>query len=136
MAKDIVVAGSLTDSMIKAGAKLVKRLDTLDACITSAFWLYISDEKLWRLIICSPKVDVDGPREFYKKIVLANNTATAVEKVVSLNDIGVTGPSNHIVKLIRNVVATENGISEIRFSRCTINGHFIEDSYIYRSCKL
>lgn len=134
MAKDIVVAESLTDSMIKAGAKLVQRLDALDASITSAFWLYLSEEKLWKFIICSPKVDVDGPREYYKKIVFANNRAMAVEKVISLNNIGVTGPSNHIAKLFRDVIKTDNGISGVRFSRSTINGCFIEDSYIYRSC--
>lgn len=133
MAKDILVTESLTDSMIKAGAKLVGRLDAANADIRSAFWLYISEEKTWKLIIASPKVDGEGPREYYKKIVSANGEVGEDEEIVPLNYIGVTSPSNQIVQLLKFAIGTGEGISGIRFSRNTINGFFIEDSYIYRS---
>jgi hypothetical protein len=133
MAKDILVTESLTDSMVKAGAKLVERLDAENANITSAFWIYFSEERSWKLIIASPKVDADGPREYYKKILDANEKAEASEEVVALDAIGVTGPSNQIVQLLKFAIGTGGGISGIRFSRNTINGFFIEDSYIYRS---
>ena len=133
MAKDILVAESLADSMIKAGAKLVERLDAEQSEIKSAFWLYYSEDKAWKLIIASPLVDSLGPREYYKKVVAANSAASEEEEVISLNDIGVTNTANQIVQLLKFAISTGGGISGIRFSRNTINGHFIEDSYIYRS---
>ena len=41
MAKDILVTERLTDSMIKAGAELVKRLDSKNSDVKSVFWLYL-----------------------------------------------------------------------------------------------
>jgi len=133
MAKDILVAESLSESMMKAGAKLIERLDAEKSEVKSAFWLYFSEDKIWKLVIASPLVDSLGPRQYYKKVVDANNSALEAEEVVSLNDIGVTNTANQIVQLLRSAIGTGAGISGIRFSRNTINGHFIEDSYIYRS---
>jgi hypothetical protein len=133
MAKDILVTESLSGSMMNTGAKLIERLDAKQSEIKSAFWLYFSEDKTWKLIISSPLVDALGPREFYKKVVDANSLASEEEEVISLNDVGVTNTSNQIVQLLKFAIGTGGGISGIRFSRNTINGHFIEDSYIYRS---
>lgn len=133
MAKDILVAESLSDSMLKAGAKLVERLDATESQIKSAFWFYFSEDKAWKLIIASPLVDSLGPREYYKKVIDANSQASDEEEVISLNDIGVINPGNRIVQLLKLAISTGAGVSGVRFSRNTINGHFIEDSYIYRS---
>jgi len=133
MAKDILVTESLSDSMMRAGAKLVERLDAEKSELKSAFWLYFSEDKAWKLIIASPLVDSLGPREYYKKVVTANSTASEEEEVISLNDIGVTNTANQIVQLLKFAIGTDDGIAGIRFSKNTINGHFIEDSYIYRS---
>ncbi|MDO9479045.1 MAG: hypothetical protein Q8S96_12835 [Hydrogenophaga sp.] len=133
MAKDILVTESLSGSMMNAGAKLIERLDAKQSEIKSAFWLYFSEDKTWKLIIASPLVDALGPREFYKKVVDANSAASEEEEVISLNDIGVTNTANQIVQLLRFAIGTGDRISGIRFSRNTINGNFIEDTYIYRS---
>lgn len=133
MAKDILVTESLTDSMMKAGAKLIERLDAKNSEVKSAFWLYLSEEKIWKLIVASPLVDKEGPRDYYKRIVDANTLAPTEEEIVSLNDIGVTNTNHQIVQLLKFMIATGDGISGIRFSRNTINGVFIEDTYIYRS---
>ncbi len=133
MAKNILVTESLSDSMMKAGAKLVERLDAENAKVKSSFWLYFSEEKTWKLIVASPLVDSEGPREYYKKVVAANELAEDSEEIISLNDIGVTNTSNQIVQLLKFALGTDNGISGIRFSKNTINGMFIEDAYIYRS---
>jgi hypothetical protein len=133
MAKDILVTESLTDSMKKAGAKLVERLDANKSEVKSAFWLYYTEEKTWKLIVASPLVDAEGPRDYYKRIDDANALASSDEETVSLNDIGVTNTKNQIVQLLKMMVGTGDGISGIRFSRNTINGVFIEDTYIYRS---
>lgn len=132
MAKDILVTESLSGSMMKAGAKLIERLDAESSEVKTALWLYFPEEKIWRLIIASPLVDKKGPREYYKKIVMANDQASKDEEVISLNDIGVTNTTNQIVQLLKLAIRTD-GISGIRFSKNTINGNFIEDTYIYRS---
>lgn len=133
MVKNILVTESLSDPMIRAGAKLIERLDLEKSQVKSAFWLYISDEKVWKLMVASPLVDSEGPRKFYKRIVAANESAEIDEDIISLNDIGVTGTSHQIVQLLKIAVATDDEISGIRFSRNTIGGVFIEDCYIYRS---
>ena len=133
MAKDILVTESLTDSMMKAGAKLIERLDANNSEVKSAFWLYFSEEKTWKLIVASPLVDTEGPRDYYKRIVEANTVASIEEEILSLNDIEVTNTNHQIVQLLKFMIGTGDGISGIRFSRNTINGVFIEDTYIYRS---
>lgn len=133
MAKDILVTESLTDSMMTAGAKLIERLDAKGSDIKSSFWLYFSEEKTWKIIIASPLVDSEGPRNYYKRIVEANSEASEQEEVISLNDVGVTNTSDQMVQLLKYAIGTGGGISGIRFSRNTINGVFIEDAYIYRS---
>lgn len=133
MAKDILVTERLTDSMMKAGAELVDRLDKNSADVKSAFWLFLSEEQVWKLIVASPQVDSLGPREYYKKINEANQLARGSETVISLNDIGVSNTNHQIVQMLKIGIATGGGISGIRFSRNTINGVFIEDTYVYRS---
>lgn len=133
MAKDILVTESLSESMINAGAKLIERLDDKKSQVRSAFWLYISDEEIWKLMIASPLVDSEGPRNFYKRIMDANDLAEKDEAIVSLNDIGVTNTSNQTVQLLKIAIGTGDGIYGIRLSRNTINGFFVEDCYIYRS---
>ncbi|MBL4606672.1 MAG: hypothetical protein JKY01_02450 [Pseudomonadales bacterium] len=133
MAKDILVTESLSDSMIKTGAKLIERLDANNAAIKSSFWLYSHEEKTWKLIVASPLVDTEGPREYYKRIVAMNGQAENSEEIISLNDIGVTNTSNQIAQLLKFAIDTGEGVAGIRFSKNTINGIFIEDTYIYRS---
>ncbi|MGF1585717.1 MAG: hypothetical protein ACFCUM_10370 [Bacteroidales bacterium] len=133
MAEDILVKESLTDQMITAGARLIKRLDYAMSDIRSAFWLYIPESNSWKLIIASPIAVSEGPRSFYKRIVEENEKADTDEAFISLNDITVTGTENQMVQLFTMAIKTNGGISGIRFSRNTINGVFIEDAYIYRT---
>ncbi|MCQ8116255.1 hypothetical protein [Methylomonas rosea] len=133
MAKEVLVTETLSQQMIDAGSILLKKLDEANADVKSAFWLFFSEEKTWKLILASPLVGSYGPREFYKKIVISNQQATDLDNIVSLNDIGVTNTDNQVVQLLSFAVGTGDVIAGIRFSRNTINGVFIEDSYIYRS---
>lgn len=133
MAKDALVTEALSEHMISAGAKLVERLDANNSEVKSAFWLFISEERLWKLNVASPLVISEGPKNFYKRIVAANQLANEEEWVISLNDISVIGTEHQVVQLIRIAIGTVAGISGIRFSRNTINGYFIEDAYIFRS---
>ncbi len=133
MAKDVLVTGALSDQMISAGQKLVERLDANNSEVKSAFWLFFPEERLWKLFVASPLVITEGPKQFYKRIVTANQVADEEEWVISLNDIGATGTEHEVVQLIRIAIETGAGISGTRVSRNTIHGYFIEDAYIFRS---
>ena len=56
MASAALVKQDLTPEMIRAGAYLVRALDTANIPVTAAFWLYYGDDPDWRLRIVSPEV--------------------------------------------------------------------------------
>lgn len=132
MGKELVVREVLSEQMIDAGAKLVERLDQSQSNVQAALWLLVPDEKTWKMMVISPLVKTVGPRSFYKRILEANKKANESESIISLNDIGVADTSNPLINLLRIAISTGTGIAGIRFSKNTINGTFIEDSYIYR----
>ena len=132
MGKELVVREVLSEQMIDAGAKLVERLDQSQSNVQAALWLFLPEEKTWEMIVISPLVKTDGPRSFYKRILEANKKADESESIISLNDIKVADTSNPLINVLRTAISTGSGITGIRFSKNTINGTFIEDSYIYR----
>jgi hypothetical protein len=132
MGKELVVREVLSEQMIDAGAKLVERLDQSQSNVQAALWLFLPEEKTWEMVVVSPLVRTDGPKSFYKRILEANKKAGEPESIISLNDIKVTDTSNPLINVLRIAISTGNGITGIRFSKNTINGIFVEDSYIYR----
>lgn len=131
MVEEVVVTESLSSKMIEAGAELVRRLDQMHFDVRSALWLYVSEVGTWRLIIASPEVKRGGPRNAYKKVQSALGEIQNEPKV-GLEHISVVDSHDPLVSLLRTALTTGPRISGVRFSRNTINGHFIEDAYIYR----
>jgi len=133
MAKEILVTDRLTDNMTHSAAHLIAQLDKNDAQIKSAFWFFYPDKKMWRLILASPLVSMEGPKLFYKRILNATEEL-GDDELLSLHDITASTMSNKIVQIIKSAVATKNNdIADIRYSKNSVNGTFIEDSLIYRS---
>ena len=132
MAQDSLVKESLTDVMIYAGAELTRKLDELQWPVFASLWLYGSDGNQWKLILASPRVTSDGPNASYKTVQSALAATPAVEGTITLSDIGVTNPENPLIMLLRTTLSTGPTLKGIRFTRNAINGHFVEDAYIYR----
>jgi hypothetical protein len=130
--KNVLVTETLSESMKEAGSKLIERLDDAQSQVVSALWFFVSEEKVWKVIIASPLVKKDGPRNFYERVLKANSLATAEEEIVSLNDIRATNPSDPLIKMISSIFDSPKGASNARVTRTSVNGHFIEDAYIYR----
>ena len=132
MAEETMVKDILTKEMIQAGADLVHRLDAAQLEVSASLWLYIPDANLWRLVIASPAVKNEGPKRAYQKIQSVLSQVPDAAYKVTLSDISVVEHTDPLVTVLRTAVKTGMGISGLRFSRNTINGHFIEDAYLYR----
>ena len=132
MAKEILVTELLSEQMISAGANLIDKLDNSSCRVKAAFWMFLPEEKTWKFIIASPLVKEEGPRKYYKRIVDANKKAEAEGNIISLNDISVSDVDNQLIQLLKVAISTGDSISNIRFSKNTINGVFIDDTHIYR----
>jgi hypothetical protein len=132
MAEEVVVKEILTQGMIETGAELTRLLDQAPLVVSASLWLYIPESNIWRLIIASPEVRTYGPKKVYQKIQPILSQILEEELSIGLKDISVVENNNPLIALLRMAIRTGDGISGIRFSRNTINGHFIEDAYIYR----
>jgi hypothetical protein len=112
---------------------LTHALDETEWPVTAALWLFFSESNQWRLIFASPTVNKEGPGNAYKHIQTALRNLPTGTSSVGLQDIAVIDASAPVVELLSTVVKTgEDSIAGIRFSENVINGHLIEDAYIYR----
>ena len=132
MAENSVVKESLTDAMIRAGAELTKKLDELQWPVLASLWLYGSEGNQWKLLLASPRVTVDGPKRSYEMIQSALAAISDAKGALALSDIGVTDPDNPLIALLCIGIGAGPAVGGVRFTRNVINGHFIEDAYIYR----
>jgi hypothetical protein len=121
----------LVNKNIEDGKKLIEALDKSDFRLDGALWFYFADSDEWRFLLASPLVDEKGPKEAYALIqsVLAQLQPSLR---ISLKHISVLSPKSELIQLLRRAIRTGPGISEIRFTRNTINSKFIEDAFIYR----
>lgn len=127
-----MVKANLTTEMIEFGSDLIKGLDTSPLDIRAALWLYHSDTDYWRLVFATPAVVEDGPTKVYKKVQSTFKKLTKKPMLISLSDIAVVELDHPLVSILSIAIKTGPGISDIRFSNNTINGHVIDDAYIYR----
>jgi len=127
-----MVAKSLTDQMIKAGAALVDSLDKRGLSPDAALWLYLPDQEQWRLVLAEVKLSRQGPRVLYQIINEALRAGEAESQDLSLDAIGLARPDSPLIQLLLSAIRTDRGISGIRFTNNVINGTVIDDAYIYR----
>ena len=121
----------LVNSDIQAGKKLVEVLDKSKFLLEGALWFYSSESAEWHLLLVTKLVDIIGPKKAYIIVWEALNDLRS-EIGFSLERISVLSPKDKLIQLLRKAIRTDKGISEIRFSKNTINGVFIEDAFIYR----
>lgn len=121
----------LVREKIEEGKKLIEAIDRSDFQLTGALWFYLVENNDWRLILVTPLLEISGPRKIYEKIqLLIRDLPTPFG--IGLENISVMSPHDKLIKLLRIAIRTSPGLSEIRFSKNTINNVFIEDAIIYR----
>jgi len=132
MDTDVLVSNVISDEMISGGKALLSQLDKSKWRATAALWFLDADSQRWKLLLASPRVEAGGPKKAYFEILDALAELPKDAPRIALKDVTVLDPGNSLVQLLKSAVKTGAGINEIRFSGNTINGHFIEDAYIYR----
>jgi hypothetical protein len=132
MAENIVVKEALTEEMIRAGAELVRKLDQLHWPVMAAMWFYFPEVNQWRLLLGSPEVRTKGPKVAYTMLRSALSDMNISDDTLALTDIGVMEPESPLIQVLRGVIRTGPSVSGIRFTQNVIDGHFIDDAYIYR----
>ncbi|WP_077619825.1 hypothetical protein [Bacillus sinesaloumensis] len=122
----------LVEKDFNEGEALIKELDEANFDVHAALWLYESESEYWRLIIASEVVDTHGARKAYEQINDIINQSGDL-KSINLMDITAWSPKHPLIKSLRSVIQTSpKEITDIRFSRKTIDNTFIDDAYIYR----
>lgn len=132
MAEEVVVRESLSEAMINAGAELTHSLDDRGWPVAASLWFYFTDIEQWRLLLASPRVSEEGPKKAYQHVREALRSLPEDKPKIRLQYIAVAGASDSLVSLLRTAVRTGEEITGIRFSQNVINGHLIEDAYIYK----
>jgi hypothetical protein len=130
MAEEALVKEFLTENMVRGGEALTRKLDELGWPVVASFWYFEPDDNRWKLMIASPKVNLDGPKEAYEAIQGA--LSTLQDHFTDLQYITVVQPDHPIVQTLAAAIPTGPAIVGMRFSQNTINGRFIDDAYLYR----
>ena len=129
MAEEPLVKEVLTEQMIVAGSDLVRALDRAGWLLAGALWLFDPENNEWQMLLASPLLRAEGPRSVYAhiaKILRASNSS------VPLENITVVDPDDIRIHLLASVYSSYQDVEGRRFTRGAINGHFIDDAYIYR----
>ena len=122
---------TLVDVNIIDGKLILERLDASKIDVKSAFWFFMSNINEWRLMLATPIVDKQGPKNTYTKVQKELETLNDHIKI-PLESISVISPNDPLNQLLSIGLKTGPGIFDIRFTANVINGVFIEDVYIYR----
>lgn len=129
MADETLVKEVLTGEMIAGGADLTRELDRSGWPVVGSLWLYDREINQWRLLIASPVVDAEGPLAAYRRVDGALHTG---ESRLSLEHISVVSPADVRVRALTAAYQTGTEIEGRRVFRSAVNGHYIDDAYVYR----
>ncbi|MGH9326997.1 MAG: hypothetical protein ACRD2B_10000 [Terriglobia bacterium] len=122
----------LVNKSIEDGDKLVRRLEEKNFPISAAFWRYLDQEMLWRLVIVSPVVAQNGPLRTYIEVSKAvDELGGSVQ--FGISDITVMSPSSSQFRDLRRTIEGA-GVGRVRVASSSEahQGLAFEDFYLYR----
>jgi hypothetical protein len=130
MAEEVLVKELLSTEQIAAGEKLLKRLDHAKADIIAAYWVYVPAIAEWHLEFVSPRVESEGPLNFYGRVDDLLSSPARID-CLTLNTIMVLGPTYSFYRQLRSALKPKEDLSGVRL-RHVLVGNEIMDLYIYR----
>ena len=131
MAEEIVVKEPLWPELVDAGKRLTQQLDTDGFDVRASLWFYFVEGNQWRLLIASPLVDEQGPKEAYERIRASLSKAPGGLAGLSLQNISAASPQEPLIQMLRKLVRMPD-IGGVRLTRSRLNNLYVEDAYIYR----
>ena len=117
--------------MILAGKTFTLLLEQSELSVKASLWLYLTDKNLWRLIISSESVESKGPKYVYRKIQSLLKDSESKLGGLTLNDVSVVGPRSPLAVALGRFLRMDE-VGGVRMSRNVINGHYVEDAYVYK----
>ncbi len=122
----------LVDREIAAGESLLKELDKRKVAVTAAFWFYEPEYERWRLVIAMPLCDKEGPIVAYDLLQKALDKLPK-DRRLELTDINAENTKNTVVQALCKMIQIAPGSGNLRVSRSSVNGIFIDDAVVYRT---
>ncbi|HEX7681716.1 MAG TPA: hypothetical protein VF713_26595 [Thermoanaerobaculia bacterium] len=130
MAEETLVKEPLTEEMKVAGAALTRALDEANWPVVASFWYFESDYNRWKLMLASPRVSTDGPKEAYGAVIDALDALHQPRS--NINHITVITPDHPIVRALASEVQTGwTIVGKLQTARA-IDGRYIDEAYLYR----
>lgn len=118
---------ALVGPRIDAGRRVLVRLDERGVPVDAAFW-YLSEGE-WSFNVHSSLVEDRGRSGAYEEI----QAALADSDGLSMKDIRLLRADDSLLTVLRTLLSTGGtGVTDIRLTRNTVNGIFIEDLHVYR----
>ena len=131
MVEEALVKDVLSQEMILAGKTFTLLLEQSELPVKASLWLYLTDKNLWRLIISSESVESKGPKYVYRKIQSLLKDSENKLGGLTLNDVSVVGPRSPLAVALGRFLRMDE-VGGVRMSRNVINGHYVEDAYVYK----
>lgn len=126
MYKGILVKDKIlqAEGLVEDGERLIEELEKKGFSISAAFWRFLDEEGVYRLVIVSPIVGREGPLRTYMHVIEAID---ALGKTVhfGLSDVSVMSPSWSQFQELRRAIESAGGKSSDR-------GTTLGDYYLYR----
>lgn len=110
-----------------SGRRLVEELDKGIAKPVAAFWMFQEDQNSWKLVVSSK---LGTPRKVYREVQKILRKKSDIQ--ISLDEVIVVKISEPILQLMRVMIRTGEGISDINLSGNVVNGRLVPDSHVYR----
>ncbi|MDQ6695492.1 MAG: hypothetical protein M3014_13930 [Chloroflexota bacterium] len=133
MAKELLVGELLTEPMIDAGERLLRRLRSEPSRfdVVAALWLYFSEAQEWRLVLASPRVDRDGPRGLYTDLLTLLYDQDAHKAIgLALQNITFLSDKDKLVRTLASV-NERTRLAGQKLHESFFNGVYVEDAYVY-----
>jgi hypothetical protein len=123
--------GTLVESQINEGQKLIDRLVENGIAVLAACWMKESDGGLWYLYLVTPLVGEDGSRRpAYRRI---NAVIRAMSQPLGIDPYQkkVVGPSEPVGQAILDLQRRYAGRLPLWYGEATLGGVSIDAAYIY-----
>jgi hypothetical protein len=124
---------TLLETDIAAGAKFIQALDKRGQPINAALWFYYPDLSQWKLLLASPAFQAKDLTQSYTKISEILTAEQDIGNNISIADIKLLNQTDPMMNLLKVIVRTGKGLSQIRMTSNVLNGIYVEDALIYRN---